>query len=76
MDILEQLQELVREVTGDQTIVAERDSLLRGSLGLDSYTLVSLLSAAEDRFGVEIPDRTVQTLLTVGDVVDFFSNAV
>ncbi|MDR2687781.1 MAG: acyl carrier protein [Oscillospiraceae bacterium] len=71
--VLEQLKALLRDFTGDDTIAVERDMLLRGVLGLDSYDLASLLGAAEERFGVEIPDRAVMEMLTVGDVADYLA---
>ena len=71
-NVFEQLQALLRDFMGDEVFAIERDMLLRGALGLDSYDLASLLGAAEEHFGVEIPDRAVMAMLTVGDVVDFF----
>jgi len=69
--MLEQLQQLLREFMGDSALAIEQDMPLRGALGLDSYDLASLLGAAEERFGVEIPDRAVMEMFTVGDVADY-----
>jgi len=71
--ILEQMEALLRDFTGDDTIAIARDMHLRGVLGLDSYDLASLLGAAEERFDLEIPDRAVMEMITVGDVVDYLS---
>jgi len=71
--MLEQMTALLRDFTGDDALAIEPDMPLRGSLGLDSYDLASLLGAAEERFGVEIPDRAVMEMFTVGDVVDYLT---
>jgi len=71
MTVAEQLRALIREHTGDDYLGVERDSLLTTGLGLDSYDLASLLGIVEEHFDVEIPNRAVAEMLTVGDVVDF-----
>ena len=73
-NILEQMTALLREFTGDASLHIERDMPLRGSLGLDSYDLASLLGMAEERFDVEIFDRAALEMFTVGDVVDYLAN--
>ena len=70
-NILEQLQALLREFTGDSKMAVTRDMRLRADLGLDSYDLASLLGAAEECFGVEIPDRVLLEMMVVGDAVDY-----
>jgi acyl carrier protein len=37
--------------------------------------MVEVVVAAEERFGVKIPDEKVTDLVTVGDAVDFIVNA-
>ena len=71
-NMLEQLQALLRDFMGDNSLTIAPDMPLRGTLGLDSYDLASLLGAAEERFDVEIPNRAVLEMITVGDVVAFF----
>jgi len=71
MTALEQLAKLLREYTGDGSLRVERGSVIATDLGLDSYDFASLLGDVEERFGVEISDRAVMELLTVGDVADY-----
>ena len=71
MTTLEQMAKLLREYTGDGSLRVERDSVIATDLGLDSYDMASLLGMAEERFDVEISDRAVMQLLTVGDVADY-----
>jgi len=71
--ILDRMTALLREFAGDNALTIEPSMPLRGSLGLDSYDLASLLGAAEERFDVEIPDRAALEMFTVADVVDFLT---
>jgi len=74
MTALEQLAKLLREYTGDGSLRVESGSVIATDLGLDSYDFASLLGEAEERFGVEISDRAVMELLTVGDVADYIES--
>ena len=53
----------------DRAAVA-RDRRLREDLGIDSLSLIEVAVAAEDAFGVMIPDEDLERFQTVGDVVD------
>jgi acyl carrier protein len=44
---------------------------LRDDLGLDSIAIVDLLYKVETTFDFQIPDRDVQGLATVGDVIRY-----
>ena len=40
-------------------------------LDVESLDLVDLVTAFEDKYGVEIADKDVKNLHTVGDVIDY-----
>ena len=40
-------------------------------LGASSLDLVDLAMSVEDEFGIEVPDELIETVQTVGDVVNF-----
>ena len=44
-------------------------------LDVDSLSMVEVVVAAEERFGVKIPDDQVAGLATVGDAVNFIVKA-
>jgi acyl carrier protein len=44
---------------------------LTGDLEIDSLSMVEVIIAAQDKFGVEIPDRDLRSLTTVQDVVSY-----
>jgi salicylate hydroxylase len=63
----------------DETALAGLLDRPRGTrleeLGLDSLARIDLAVAAEDRFGVAIPDETLEGFVTVGDVLDHIRRA-
>jgi acyl carrier protein len=44
-------------------------------LDVDSLSMVEIVVAAEEKFGVRIPDDQVKNLRTVGDAVDYIDSA-
>ena len=55
------------EIDGEIT----RDSALTDDLGLSSLDVINIVAEFEDEFDIEIPDRIIPTLRTVGDIVDY-----
>jgi acyl carrier protein len=51
------------EVTPSKSFVDDLD--------IDSLSMVEIAVAAQDKFGVEIPDEQLKDLTTVQDVVNF-----
>ena len=54
---------------------AYRDEKCTEKIDIDSLSMVEVVMAAEDKWGVKIPDDAVKNLKTVGDAVDFIENA-
>ena len=53
--------------TPDKTFVDDLD--------IDSLSMVEIAVAAQDKFGVEIPDDQLKDLKTVQDVIDYVRRA-
>lgn len=53
----------------------ERDKPLK-DLGIGSLEQIECILALEDEFEVELPDRNLRQLRSVGDLVDFVTAAV
>ena len=51
------------------------DKRLRDDLGVNSLALIDVAVAAEDAFGVAIPDEDLEGLQTVGDVAAYVRRA-
>lgn len=64
-----QLIEIVKDyVEIDETaITVDTDFVM--DLGIDSFTLSEIACAIEDEFSIEVPEKEMQQLKTVGDVV-------
>jgi acyl carrier protein len=74
-EILEGLAEIVNEVAGVPTADVQPDKSFTDDLDIDSLSMVEVVVAAEERFGVKIPDDEVKNLSTVGDAVAFIERA-
>ncbi len=73
--VLAGLKEIVEEVAGIPAASIEMDKNFTNDLDVDSLSMVEVVVAAEERFGVKIPDEKVTELATVGDAVNFIVNA-
>ena len=73
-EILEGLAEIVNEVAGIETSEVTLEKSFTGDLDVDSLTMVEVVVAAEEKFGVKIPDDELPKLKTVGDAVAFILN--
>ena len=74
-DVLAGLKEIVEEVAGVPAASVELGKNFTEDLDVDSLSMVEVVVAAEERFGVKIPDDQVAELATVGDAVDFIVKA-
>jgi acyl carrier protein len=73
-EILEGLAEIVNEVAGIEVGEVKLDKSFTEDLDVDSLTMVEVVVAAEDKFGVKIPDEEVKNLSTVGDAVTYIAS--
>ena len=69
--VLEKMKQILSEqLDADiDSITPETD--IADDLGADSLDVVEMLMAIEDEFDIEIPDDKVESLKTVGQVVDY-----
>jgi acyl carrier protein len=51
------------------------DKSFTDDLDVDSLSMVEVVVAAEEKFGVRIPDDDVKNLKTVGDAVTYIEKA-
>ena len=74
-EIRTDLAEIVNEVTGIPAGDVQLEKSFTDDLDVDSLSMVEVVVAAEEKFGVKIPDDDVANLRTVGDAVDYISKA-
>ena len=72
-EILTGLGEIIDEVAGVPADQVTPDKSFVDDLDIDSLSMVEIAVAAQDKFGVEIPDEQLKDLKTVQDVVTFVS---
>jgi acyl carrier protein len=70
-EILAGLGEIVDEIAGVPADQVTPDKSFVDDLDIDSLSMVEIAVAAQDKFGVEIPDDELKNLKTVQDVVAF-----
>ena len=73
--IVSDLAVILNEVAGVDQAKVSADKSFLDYLEVDSLSMVEVVMAAEDKFGVKIPDEEVKNLRTVGDAVAFIKKA-
>ena len=74
-EILAGLGEIIDEVAGVPAAEVTPEKSFVDDLDIDSLSMVEIAVAAQDKFGVEIPDDQLKNLKTVQDVVNFVRSA-
>jgi acyl carrier protein len=74
-EIVSGLAEVLEEVAGTPTDKVTPEAAFDKDLDVDSLTMVEVVVACEERFGVRIPDEALEGLRTVGDAVDYIAKA-
>ena len=75
-EILAGLGEIVEEIAGVPADEVTPGKSFVDDLDIDSLSMVEIAVAAQDKFGVEIPDDQLKDLTTVQDVVTFVAKNV
>jgi acyl carrier protein len=74
-DIRAGLAEILEEVAGVLPADVTPDKSFTDDLDVDSLSMVEIALAAEEKFGVKIPDDELANLKTVGDAVSYIEKA-
>ena len=74
-EILDGLAEIVNEETGLPVESVEPGKSFTDDLDIDSLSMMTIVTLAEEKFEVTIPDDEVKNLATVGDAVTFITGA-
>ncbi len=74
-DVMSRVKKMVVEhLDVDEDKVTENANFI-DDLGADSLDNVELVMAFEEEFDIEIPDDAAETITTVGDAVNFITEA-
>jgi len=74
-DIAVRVKKIVVEHLGVEPDKVTENASFIDDLGADSLDTVELVMAFEEEFGVEIPDDAAETILTVGDAINFLQKS-
>ncbi len=74
-EILEGLAEIVAEETGLDAADVVGDKSFTDDLDIDSLSMMTIVTLAEEKFDVRIPDEDVKNLVTVKDAVSYITGA-
>ena len=74
-DTLEKVQAIVVEHLGVEADKVTASASFIEDLGADSLDTVELVMAFEEEVGIEIPDDAAETILSVGDAINFIDSA-
>ena len=70
-DIAERVKKIVAEHLGVEPEKVTENASFIDDLGADSLDTVELVMVFEEAFNCEIPDDAAETILTVGDAINF-----
>jgi acyl carrier protein len=70
------IETLIAEVLDLDPAQMTGDARLRDDFGLDSLDLIDLAMAVETRLGIEISDRQLEALVTLGDAIQYVTAAL
>ena len=60
----------------DKNCVITMESALVDDLGLSSLEVINIVAEFEDEFDIEVPDKVIPTLRTIGDIVRYLEENV
>ena len=71
--MFEQVKTILSKFTKEE--ITEKSSFT-SDLGLSSFDVVSIVTAFEDEFDIEIPDRDIRKLINVEDVINYINDRI
>ena len=74
-EILSGLGDIIEEIAGVPAADVTPEKSFVDDLDIDSLSMVEIAVAAQDKFGVEIPDDELKNLKTVQDVINYVRRA-
>ena len=69
--MLEKIAEILSKYTKEEITL---EATLVNDLGLSSFDIVSIVTAFEDEFDIEISDRDIRKLVLVSDIIEYIEN--
>lgn len=74
--MIEKVIEILSEFTEMKAEQMNRDTKLVADMGLNSFDVVNVVVTFEEEFDIEIPDRAIRDLQTIGNIADYLESHV
>ncbi len=74
--VLEKMKEILAEQLDADINAITPETDIADDLGADSLDVVEMLMTIEDEFEIEIPDEKIESLKTVGQVVEYIQEQI
>ena len=72
--VFEKMKQILAEQLDADIDSITLDTDMQDDLGADSLDVVEMLMSIEDEFEIEIPDEKIESLKTVGQVVEYIQD--
>lgn len=73
--MIEKLRQILRNtIDVDTNIEIDKNTVILRDLGVDSLEMIELVCAVEDEFDIEIADKKIKSLVTIGDLIDYINS--
>ena len=72
--MLDRIIEIIQDQLNIDGVEITEEAAFKDDLGADSLDLVELIMAFEEEYGIEIPTDELESIETVGDVMEFISS--
>ena len=69
--MLEKMSEMIAEQLNCDAAGITAETSFKDDLGADSLDLFELVMALEEEYGIEIPSEELESLTTVGAIIDY-----
>ncbi len=70
--MIEKINEILQRIVKlDEGITIDEKTIILRDLDVDSMQLVSLVCTVEDEFDIEITDKEIKRIITIGDLINY-----
>lgn len=73
--MIEELKAIIEEYTDEPLPEITMETALTADFGLNSFELFEIICKIEEKYNVTIPDRVLMSFASVGDVVNYLTEA-
>ena len=67
--MIDKLKEILISTIGNKNIEINENTVILRDLGLDSLETIELVCAVEEEFDIEIANKKIRSIVTIGDLL-------